>query len=194
MGAQLVAATFANWRTLNDRPFRLLAHMALTCLDDAKKPTYYGGRDQMAWAIGAEPNSAGWQAAHRCIAELVDAGAIERALYGHSGKRSEYVLNVGRRARKGVTESIPTGDAKGVTESIAKGVTESSERVSLSDPVGCHSVTPLGTTDEATEEHKRNKKSRSEGEYRRALVARAKRPRSSPIDEYQATLRSKSVS
>jgi hypothetical protein len=186
MGAQLVAATFANWRKLNDRPFRLLAHMALTCLDDAKKPTYYGGRDQMAWAIGAEPNAAGWQAAHRCIAELVKSGAIERVLYGHSGKRSEYVLNVGRRAGKGVTESIPNPEAQGVTQSIAKGVTQSTERVSLSDPIGCHSVTPLGTTDEATEEHKRNKGSGSEGEYRRARVARAQQPRISPIDEFLA--------
>jgi hypothetical protein len=145
--------------------------MSLTCLDGDKKPRYYGGRAAMAFAIHVEETAAGWQAVHRCVKVLVDSGAIERDYFGHSGKRSEYLVKVRDRP------------AKGVTQSIAKGVTSSTERVSLSEAVGIDSVTPLGTTEEPTNEHIRNHPSRSEGEYRARAVARAKEPRVSPIDQ-----------
>lgn len=138
MGAQLVSRVFVSWGHLPDRPFRLLAHMALVVKDAHPKPTYWGGRDAMAQALGLDPSPAAHQSVKRAMRALVTAGAAEVAYYGHTGKRTEYLLTLDR---------TPVDNAgKGVTQRPAEGVTQRPKRGSLSDSEGGHSPTPLGTT------------------------------------------------
>ena len=54
MGARHVAAAFAQWGSLPDRPFRLLAYMALVAKDSTAQPTYWGGRDGLCVGLGVE--------------------------------------------------------------------------------------------------------------------------------------------
>ena len=92
MGARHVAAAFAQWGSLPDRPFRLLAYMALVAKDSTTQPTYWGGRDGLCVGLGVEATPSGHRVARRAIADLEAAGAIERKYVGHSRKRSEYRL------------------------------------------------------------------------------------------------------
>ena len=92
MGARHVAAAFAQWGSLPDRPFRLLAYMALVAKDSTAQPTYWGGRDGLCVGLGVEATPSGHRVARRAIADLEEAGAIERKYVGHSRKRSEYRL------------------------------------------------------------------------------------------------------
>lgn len=92
MGARHVAAAFAQWGSLPDRPFRLLAYMALVAKDSTAQPTYWGGRDGLCVGLGVEATPSGHRVARRAIADLEAAGAIERKYVGHSRKRSEYRL------------------------------------------------------------------------------------------------------
>lgn len=138
MGAQLVSRVYVSWGHLADRPFRLLAHMALVVKDATEEPTYWGGRDAMAQALGLDPTPAAHQSVKRAMRAIVAAGAAKVVLYGHAGKRTEYLLTLDPQA----VDARP----KGVTQRPAEGVTKRPARGSLSDPAGGHSPTPLGTT------------------------------------------------
>ena len=92
MGARHVAAAFAQWGSLPDRPFRLLAYMALVAKDSTAQPTYWGGRDGLCVGLGVAATPSGHRVARRAIADLEAAGAIERKYVGHGRKRSEYRL------------------------------------------------------------------------------------------------------
>jgi hypothetical protein len=52
MGAGNVKAVYALWADLPDRPFRVLAYMALTAKDADDPPMFWGGRESLAVAIG----------------------------------------------------------------------------------------------------------------------------------------------
>ena len=52
MGAAHVSAVYAQWSHLPDRPFRLLAYMALIAKDATPEPAYWGGRDGLCIALG----------------------------------------------------------------------------------------------------------------------------------------------
>ena len=151
MGAQLVSRVYASWGHLPDRPFRLLAHMALTVKDATPKPTYWAGRDTLAQALGMEPSAAAHQSVKRAIRQIVAAGAAEIAIHGHAGKRTEYVLTLDPMAKKkGVTKSTPRGSLN----DPQRGSVKAPQRGSLSDPSAGHLVTPLGTTEGTTEENR----------------------------------------
>lgn len=184
MGAQLVAATYQYWGHLPDRPFRLLAAMALSCLDDAKVPTYYGGRTAQARTLGLPDNNTGHKAVKRAVAALVAAGAVERTLSGYSGKRSEYALNV---RKPPVDNSVPATTKGGHSRTPIGG--------QPCTPIGGHSrtpsggtpLTPLGTTEEQGARNTGGEnQSSTEGEYRLRVVARAREQRISPIDQLTA--------
>lgn len=147
MGAQLVSRVYTSWSHLPDRPFRLLCHMALIVKDSTKKPTYWGGRDAMAQALGMEPGDAAYQSVKRAVRQIISAGAAEVALHGHAGKRTEYVLTL---TGKGVTER----PARGSVNDPQSGSPTDPQRGSLSDPSAGHSVTPQGTTQGGTEENR----------------------------------------
>jgi hypothetical protein len=123
MGAQLVARVYVHWAALPDRPFRLLVHMALVVKDASTVPTYWGGRDAMAQALGLAPSPAAHQSVKRAMRAIIASGAAEIGYHGHAGKRTEYVLTLD-----------PTATKKGVTHRPAEGVTSETKGGSLIDP------------------------------------------------------------
>ena len=158
MGAQLVARVFAYWKHLPDRPFRLLTYMAHTTKDTHKAPTFYGGRESMAGALGLpERGTSSERMVSRAIALLVAEGAIERAYFGHYGKRSEYLLTLDRRAPKGdstVTHKGDSGVMERVTPQSGKGDSGVPNRVTVESPLGTtedEGRNTRGTSDQVTD-------------------------------------------
>ena len=150
MGARLVAQVFTHWTHLPDRPFRILVRMAHVAKDTNPTPTYWGGRNDLAEALGLPPGEAAYQSVKRAVRHIVRAGAVEIAYLGHATKRTEYRLTLDRMPReKGVTERTPRGS---VSDPL-RGSVGDPHRGSLSDPAGGHSVTPQGDTEGETEEH-----------------------------------------
>lgn len=147
MGAQLVSRVYTSWSHLPDRPHRLLCHMALIVKDASMEPTYWGGRDAMAQALGLEPGPAAYQSVKRAVRQIIDAGAARIVLHGHAGKRTEYRLTLDG---KGVTER----PARGSLTDPHSGSVNDPHRGSLSEPSGGHSATPLGTTQGGTEDNR----------------------------------------
>jgi hypothetical protein len=178
MGARLVSATYAHYGHLPDRAFRLLIYMALVCKDETKAPTYYGGREALATALGAAENEAGFHAVKRCIATLVEAGAVSREMQGYHGKRSEYRLHVKTPATergpvtgplKGATQPAPSETKGGQSPAPEGGHFVNGKGATSSTKAG-HSVAPLGTNKEYRQEDTRNNSSSTEGEYRERRV------------------------
>lgn len=95
MGAAHVSAVYAQWSGLPDRPFRLLAYMALIAKDSTPEPTYWGGRDGLCIALGLDHTPTSYRIARRAVADLEAAGALRRTYVGHAGKRSEYRVILG---------------------------------------------------------------------------------------------------
>lgn len=95
MGASHVSAVYAQWSHLPDRPFRLLAYMALIAKDATPEPAYWGGRNGLCIGLGLPASDVSYRIARRAVADLITAGALERVMLGHNGKRSEYRVHVG---------------------------------------------------------------------------------------------------
>lgn len=144
MGAQLVSRVYVTWSHLPDRQHRLLCHMALIVKDATQVPTYWGGRDRMAEALGLPAGTpATNQTLKVTVRRLIDAGAIKRVYTGHSKKRSEYQLTLERgnaaNPLRGNESNPQMGNA--TNPLIA-------ERGTDSLPEGVTPRTPLGTTEE----------------------------------------------
>ena len=179
MGARLVAQAFTHWTHLPDRPFRVLVRMALVAKDTNASPTYWGGRDDLADALGLPPSEAAYQAVKRAVRQIVSAGAVEIAYLGHATKRTEYRLTLDTMPRqKGVAQSTPRGS---VSDPL-RGSVDDPHRGSLSDPAGGQSVTPQGTTEGGTEEN------REESTSENLRVTRATRPGRAKADEKRLEL------
>ena len=184
MGARHVAAAFAQWGSLPDRPFRLLAYMALVAKDSTAQPTYWGGRDGLCVGLGVEATPSGHRVARRAIADLEAAGAIERKYVGHSRKRSEYRL-VLTPAKGDATVPLSPADDPGEADdeggrtSPPKGGQIRSERGTDSVEKGDTSVPPR---------KKRNTRSEEEEEISPDLVStdRACEPTTSDLNLLQA--------
>jgi hypothetical protein len=126
---------------------RLMAHIAK---DTNPVPIYWAGRDDLAEALGLAPSEASYQAVKRAVRQIVQAGAVEIEYLGHATKRTEYRLTLDKMPhKKGVTQSTPRGS---VSDPL-RGSVEAPHRGSLSDPAGGQSVTPQGTTEGGTEEN-----------------------------------------
>jgi hypothetical protein len=52
MGVRNVGLVYARWVHLPDRSFRALTYMALRSLDDDDPPMFWGGREELAFALG----------------------------------------------------------------------------------------------------------------------------------------------
>lgn len=140
MGAQLVNKCYTFWTDLPDRPFRLLTYMSLVAKDTNAKPTFWGGRDSLAEALGLDPSSpSSARMVSRAIAHLVTAGAVARAYIGHHNKRSEYLLTLDKMPKKGdssVTHKGDSGVRGRVTQESAKGDSPVTLRVTEESPLG----------------------------------------------------------
>lgn len=177
MGAGHATRVYVEWSGLPDRAFRLLVHMALTTKDAHSEPTYWGGREALATALGLPANEASsHQSVKRAVRALVEAGAVTRVMSGYAGKRSEYRIHFPNRG----SESDPL-----------RGSEKAPQRGSESDPPGGQKVTQRGsvsdpprttrTTEEYEEEEisptkspsrraKRDERDKSEREARRELI------------------------
>lgn len=124
MGAGNVAQVYARWAHLPDRAFRLLVFMSLISLDHDAEPKFWGGREQLAGALGRitppEPaqgdtsaraeqarkdRRADFEAVKSGIRDLVDNHVIEVASRARPGRNAEYRLCLD--APKGKGEPAP---------------------------------------------------------------------------------------
>jgi hypothetical protein len=143
MGARHVAAVFAFWggelndgKPLSPPAFRLLVHMAHTAKDSDHPPTFFGGREHLAFGLGRKvprgdndedrrTRDATFRAVNRAIAQLMAAGALHdrdhplarRPAANHRPAR--YVLNVHDGGRTASCEQVAYahGDAGHPTSS-----------------------------------------------------------------------------
>lgn len=120
MGAGNVKAVFALWGDLPGAAFRLLTYMALRSKDADSPPTYYGGRDDLAFALGRKIPSAAdadaegrrereaaFKAVKAAIGVLVKQGAIAPAERARPGWNAVYALKLDRQG----TENVPHSPA-----------------------------------------------------------------------------------
>ena len=143
MGAQLVSRVYTSWTHLPDRPFRLLAYMALIAKDTNADPTFWGGRDSLAEAMGMPPGTESTrQMIKRAVRVLITSGAIERAYVGHAGKRTEYRLTLTPRQPKKGVRIVPP---QGVNSVTPEGELWVPQRGNDSYPKGGTVGSPLGT-------------------------------------------------
>jgi len=119
VGARNVAAAYAMYPRLPHRAMRLLAYMALRSLDDdrpeAPARRYFGGRDEMAEALGYDLSTdarreAARREVRRTVAQLRAAGALGRLASGRAGNRSVYQLRLELLSpRRGVDDPLQEG-------------------------------------------------------------------------------------
>lgn len=144
MGARLVTLVLMRWPHVSDRAFRVLVRMAHTALDEPGQGTpahlYFGGRDLLADVLRSDGDrDTVYRTVKRAIAELVEAGAIERVAAGRAGRHAVYRMTLaGARSidtqpvdnpatppRQGDTSSPPEGDTsdppQGDTSSPVRG-------------------------------------------------------------------------
>ena len=137
MGAAHVSAVYAQWSHLPDRPFRLLAYMALIAKDATPEPAYWGGRDGLCLGLGLPASDVSYRIVRRAVADLIAAGALERVMVGHNGKRSEYRIHVtGPKADTSVPLQADVDKSLGGQDSPPKGGHLSPGRGTPQSPLG----------------------------------------------------------
>lgn len=105
MGAGNVALVFARWGALNHAPFRALIYMAHRSLDNGNPPSFWGGREELAVALGRplpEPygkqfddmRKANAEVVKKVISTLTKAGAITLTQPAGPGRNAAYSLNL----------------------------------------------------------------------------------------------------
>jgi hypothetical protein len=102
MGAGNVKAVYALWADLPDRPFRVLAYMALTAKDADDPPKFWGGRESLAVAIGRKvsPNDSEasvrttFRAVRSAVKQLIEADAIKLDRHHAPGVPARYALQL----------------------------------------------------------------------------------------------------
>lgn len=133
MGAGNVKRVFIRWGDLPGNAFRLLTYMALRTKDGDPQPTFWAGRDELAWALGRhvpegdDPASrrardAAYQAVKEAIRTLTRRGAITTLERARPGRNAVYLLRLDRRAAVDTPPPIdeldqtPAGDAPAMGE------------------------------------------------------------------------------
>ena len=159
MGAGNVSRVYKEWSCLEHRPFRALAYMALVSMDRDDPPKYWGGRDDLAVALGypmpeapADDNKGqsatdaraararGHHAVDKVTQSLVKQGAVLRIRQGSF--RSHAVFALLFSATEGTPQGSPTASKVTPQGSSTKG------RGTEVTPQGC--PTPLAPTPEVT--------------------------------------------
>ena len=109
MGASNVKAVYAQWGDLTNNAFRLLAYMALVSMDADNPPRYWGGREDLAAALGREvppendddpevtrKRNVAFKAQRDATGVLSQRGAIKAIKNARGGQRQEWALNLRR--------------------------------------------------------------------------------------------------
>lgn len=105
---------FARWADLPHGPFRVLVYMALRSMDNDKPPTFWGGREDLALAIGrivpdedtsnhevTAARNAAFKAARDATTLLAKWGAISEMKGAAPGRRRTFMLNLDERTVHG---------------------------------------------------------------------------------------------
>jgi hypothetical protein len=106
MGAGNVKLAFVHWGDLPATPFRLLVYMCLRS-KDGESPVYWGGREDLAFALGRvvpegdDPESrrarnAAFKAVKDALAVLARRGAISTAERARPGRNAVYRIHLAR--------------------------------------------------------------------------------------------------
>lgn len=109
MGAANVKAVYELWPALPGAAFRTLAYMALVSKDADSPPRYWGGREDLAAALGREvppeneedadvtrQRNAAFKAVRDATSLLTKLGAIVLLRQARGGQRQEWALNLRR--------------------------------------------------------------------------------------------------
>lgn len=146
MGAQLVSEVLTRWVNLPDRAFRVLIRMAHTALDKPQNGqpagVYFGGRELLDATL--RPTKASPQNRYRdlkrAIADLVEAGAIERV--GSAGPRHNQVYRLTLTA---ATEWGTVQPPHSIDEPLVDNQSVDNEKGgSTTPPVGDSTTPPVG--------------------------------------------------
>lgn len=148
MGAGNVGLVFARWGSLNHAPFRALVYMAHRSLDNGNPPLFWGGREEIAVALGrpiAEPygeefekmRKANYETVKKVVGVLTKAGAIALNRAPSVGQNAVYALNL-RASEMGYLQGsggkpVPPGGGNSVPPMVG-----------TEFPEGGNSVPPLG--------------------------------------------------
>jgi len=183
MGAGNVKLVFAVWGDLPHAPFRMLAYMALRSMDSDDPPRFWGGREELAYAIGRPVPEGKDEAANRERKTIFGAvkdtqralkarGAITLLKDAGPGQNAVFAINLrtpivgGSQTPPGVAQSPPVGGSQtspvGGSEPGNGGV---------SDP-------SLGEEEEVEEEGRKQAKTEADGSdaARRGRAAAPPRP------------------
>lgn len=129
MGARNTGVVLANWTHLPDPALRCLMLMAHVIHDDDENPTWFGGREALAHALGRVnlppdekhkrdckcvnclARKAAFQAVKVAMNQLIQAGAASLVVTPRAGRRAEYRmhLGVGHAYSSGVGDAYPQG-------------------------------------------------------------------------------------
>jgi len=107
MGAGNVKSAYALYGDLPHAPMRVLLWMALRSMDAATSPTYWGGREELAYALGRKvppairgdreitrQRNAAFKAVRDATALLTRRKVIYVIAESHTGQRREWGLNL----------------------------------------------------------------------------------------------------
>lgn len=171
MGGGNVSLVLARWAHLPDPAFRCLVMMANVVHDDDQNPTWWGGREALAVALGRKvPPDAGhkrdckcidclarraaFQAVKHAVAQLVTASAVSLVKSPRTGRRAEYRLNLGyapptpeveaASTPQGQVPPTPQGQGGPTPKEQTGGVTEEDQR----GPTSPEATTSPGSVDD----------------------------------------------
>lgn len=98
MGVRNAGMVYAKWPDLPPNAFRLLIFMAIRARDRDEVARYWGGREELAWALGRPTHDcrseAAFHAVKRAVEALTEAGAITRIENPRPGRNAGYRLNL----------------------------------------------------------------------------------------------------
>lgn len=184
MGARLVAEVYERWSHLPHHAFRVLAYMALTALDGADEPLYYGGRERLAGALGVpmtdvDPHAAAlahrraFKALDRAMRSLYVAGCVAQVGRPAPGRNSTYRLDL-------KAERTPLdGECEAPTDPVGRGASEatSSGSVDGTHPAGGDNAPrPVGVTHPAQRGVEEKMRSHEDKNYHHSSSVRTSRP------------------
>lgn len=159
VGSRLVSLVLARWTHVSDRAFRVLVRMAHTALDEPSngQPSelYFGGRELLLMTLRDEGGSqeTRYRALKRIIAELIDAGAIERVQAGRAGRNAVYKLTLdGARKIDKPVDDVSTTKAQGGLQSPPEGGPVSPPEGGLQSPFRGAPQTPPRNQEEPEKE------------------------------------------
>lgn len=166
VGAGLVKAAYAaaqRGALREHAPMRLYAYMAVTALDDADEPLYYGGRDSLADALAAPRTPGGFKLVRQAVSTLVGRGYLDLKSRPAPNHNARYRLMDGAgSALSAKRDGAPSDSPEASTEHPEGAVNNSEQgtlRVSTGHPQGLNrapSGSPRGVQEKYEHPHEPN--------------------------------------